>query len=263
MTTPPLAKRRKYSHNYLTNVIARVDFTPSIDLDPVKPPELPEELMETFSIAELHVEELQKVEVSAPDQAPGASFSIEKRFSWKCFTPDRGSHLQIAPGNLYICYERYQSFEELQHNFAILLRHFCDAIDDIDIHRFGLRYVNQINLADESNPTDWRDYLSADLLAGFGLADDAKTVSRIFNVIEFMYSDGTQLKFQYGMPNPAYPSVIRRKLFVLDYDAVASGLSLNSKSTLPHLERFHKKVNDSFEQVITDGLRAKMGEQDV
>ena len=60
------------------------------------------------------------------------------------------------------------------------------------------------------------------------------------------------------MPNPDFPAVIKRKSFTLDYDAYCT--QLLDKTDIPaFLDRFHDRINSSFEKVITDGLRKKMG----
>ncbi len=108
----------------------------------------------------------------------------------------------------------------------------------------------------KTKPTDWSKYLHSDLLSGFKLADDKTTIARNFNVLEFNYGD-MRMRFQYGMPNPDFPAAIKRKQYVLDYDAYCDQL-LGKDEIAPQLTKFHNKIKASFEQVITDGLREVM-----
>ena len=104
---------------------------------------------------------------------------------------------------------------------------------------------------------NWDKYLQPELLASFSLAKDKSTLSRAFHTLEFNYGD-MYLRFQYGMHNPDYPGVIKRKIFTLDYDAHCN--QTIERGAIPQfLNRFHDCINESFENVITDNLRKKMG----
>ena len=55
-----------------------------------------------------------------------------------------------------------------------------------------------------------------------------------------------------------FPAPIKKKLFILDTDAYTQGLI--EMSDIPaKLEKFHEAIGNLFEQVITNGLREKMG----
>ena len=60
------------------------------------------------------------------------------------------------------------------------------------------------------------------------------------------------------MPNPDYPAPIKQKLFVLDYDAYCN-LLLSYSDIEQYITQFHDKIKLSFEQVISDALRKRMG----
>jgi uncharacterized protein (TIGR04255 family) len=115
--------------------------------------------------------------------------------------------------------------------------------------------VNKVELK-ETHPTEWGKYLNENLLGIFKLADDAKTIARAFHILDFNYGD-SNLRFQYGMPNADYPAPIRRKSFVLDFDAYCT-LVLSQEEIGTYLDRFHDKIKVAFEQVITDDLRKKL-----
>jgi len=69
-----------------------------------------------------------------------------------------------------------------------------------------------------------------------------------------------RVRFQYGMHNPDYPSVIRRKQFILDYDAYREETQTGDELER-NLMRFHSKIQELFEQSITDELRRIMNER--
>ncbi|MFZ0034865.1 MAG: hypothetical protein WAK60_07750 [Sedimentisphaerales bacterium] len=59
------------------------------------------------------------------------------------------------------------------------------------------------------------------------------------------------------MFNPDYPAPIKKKIYTLDYDMYVTKL-LGKTDIEQTLNRFHEKVNRSFEEVITDELRKIM-----
>jgi uncharacterized protein (TIGR04255 family) len=66
------------------------------------------------------------------------------------------------------------------------------------------------------------------------------------------------LTFKYGMHNPDFPAPIRKKIFVLDYDAYYQGLQEMS-DILRNTAEFHDRIEKLFESSISPKLRAIMG----
>jgi uncharacterized protein (TIGR04255 family) len=251
-------KRRKYKRNFLSKVIARVDFTPHLGISFGNLPEpLPAALKKRFSLAEHQVSEQPELEVSRGDRKAQAKFSLVRRDHWQFHSTKRDRYIEISESSLLINYTTYDCFESLLDDFLPAVEHFLQPVSKLNIHRLGLRYIDSFDFSDESNPTEWSKYLHGDLLTTFNLADNRKTVSRAFNILEFNYGD-TNLRFQYGMPNPDYPAAIKKKLYVLDWDAYSMNLGLRIKDVKSYLTRYHDKINTAFEEVITDNLRKKM-----
>lgn len=250
--------RKKYQSNFLSKVIARVDFSPALEISESEPPQIFPKLRARFPSSELQVSAHQKIELSDTGNESGTKFSVERKHHWQFHGKNRDRYLEVTQNAVLVNYEAYESFERLRDDFLPMVDHILGDVDGLRIHRLGLRYVDSIELK-ESKPTEWQSYLKGDLLTSFNLADDAKTISRAFNVIEFNYGDDMQLRFQYGMPNPDFPAPIKKKLFILDWDAYAAGVSLGLHDIENYLEHFHEKINSSFEEVITDNLRKKMG----
>ena len=59
------------------------------------------------------------------------------------------------------------------------------------------------------------------------------------------------------MHNPDYPSTIRSKVFILDFDAFSEGLQ-EFHEIKTKLKNYHEAIQGLFEQSITDQLRGKM-----
>lgn len=201
--------------------------------------------------------EQPEVEVSHGEKIAQAKFSIVRRHCWQFHSNKRDRYVEIGPSSLLINYTTYDCFEHLLSDFLPAAEHFLQPVQKLNIHRLGLRYIDSFDFSDESNPTEWSKFIRDDLLTTFNLADDRKTISRAFNILEFNYGD-TNLRFQYGMPNPDYPAKIKKKLYVLDWDAYSMNLGLRIRDIKGYLARYHEKINTAFEEVITDSLRKKM-----
>jgi uncharacterized protein (TIGR04255 family) len=247
------AGHRSYKKNFLKQVIVRVDFAEEISIGAKGPPRaFYLAIKEKFPL----IEDKKTVMRQLLLDATGTKAITHEEREWFYHGKERQKYLRLMKDHFVLEYKSYNSFIDLKEDFVLGLDAFFKQYGDIGIKRFGLRYVDQIEL-EESDPTNWSEYLNPALLAPFSLADDVRTVNRMFSSIEFNYGD-TNLRFQFGMPNPDFPAPLRKKMFVLDYDAYC-GLLLNREEVINYLDVFHEKISDAFEQVITDGLRKKMG----
>jgi uncharacterized protein (TIGR04255 family) len=250
--------RRKYKRNFLSQVIARVDFAtiPSI-ANGGPPAQVSATLKKSFPYHE------QKKQLIRALTFTGARDTAEQQsqetFQWFYYSENRDKTVHIAGDCMYVEYKKYKTFEGFRRDFLTALNALFAAFPDLQVIRFGLRYVDTIDL-NERKPTDWSVYLNPKLLAIFRLADDRSTISRAFQVLEFNYG-AYNMRFQFGMLNAdQFPAPIRKKVFTLDYDAYCQSLLTHDEITT-YMDDFHLKINKSFEEVITDGLRRKMGIQ--
>jgi len=128
--------------------------------------------------------------------------------------------------------------------------------DDFEGKRLGLRYINEITLP-ENNVLDWTNYLDERLLTSLNFPQDPSKICRAFNNLELNYGD-LIIRFQYGMFNADYPALIRKKSFILDYDAYYQGPQ-NLEDVKHNIDIFHEAIQTLFEYSISDKLRSLMG----
>ena len=241
-----------YKKNFLVQVIARIDFaTPLPKIEVGLPSSLVAKALELFPIEE-------------PKKFSGKEFELsidefkEKRvegIDWFFHGRNREKSLCFGQQAMYIIYNTYQSFNQLKNEFLTVFEHLYKVHPEIVINRLGLRYVNNIEITDKS-PMDWTDYITNDLLSIFNVAIDKDKISRAIHILEMNYSD-MSFRFQYGMHNPDYPAPIRRKVFLLDYDAYYQGL-ITQNEIMNNLVRFHDYIEQQFESSINQGLRGVM-----
>jgi len=115
--------------------------------------------------------------------------------------------------SLTVDYSEYKSFDKLKDDFILLLNVMSEVFTIPKIERFGLRYVNTIGL-NERNPLNWSKYINSNLISSLKFVKDQNLVSRAFHNLELKYDD-MNIRFQYGLRNPDYPSIPHFALTIL------------------------------------------------
>jgi uncharacterized protein (TIGR04255 family) len=243
----------KYKRNFLHKVIARIDFQQIIGIRNSLSKELSKKALEIFPI-----EEPKKKLVGVKFQLSAKEVKREElgeKVEWHYHGRNREKSLCIASDFMYISYSIYENIEKLSAEFFTILEQLIKSYRDIQVTRTGLRYINNIEL-NEGNHIEWHRYLNDDLLSIFDVALDKTKISRAFQILELNYGD-MNLKFQYGMFNPDFPAPIRKKIFMLDYDAFFQGLQ-SENEIKDNIIKFNNEIEKLFESCIKDGLREVM-----
>lgn len=242
-----------YEKAFLKEVIVRVDFAaPIAALGKVLPSKLATEAAKIFPIVEPADQFSLEIEV-VPNKP--AEHRETRNKQWNLFGLEKEKQLALAPSFVFLDYHQYTTFEKCKEEFALVIDALKKEFPDTIAGRFGLRYINTIEEPDASDPTDWSEYIAPELLVNPTLFD-CKCLARLMHVAELKYDD-ISLRFQYGMPNPDHPAVIRRGVFVLDLDgSVRTAHSLSE--SLDNMVRAHEIIQDRFERSITGKLRERM-----
>lgn len=239
-----------YKKNYLRKVIARVDLlSPIVRIEKSIPKKISEKVKINFPIAEPRKVVAQELQISKDGTK---ETKISELTEWHFHSKKKDKSIMIHPQFLWIAYEKYESFEKLKEEFLEIISSFFGAFDEAQGQRAGLRYINEINL-DEKEPLSWEKYINTDLLCLTKFTSFQKKMSRIFNTIEYAFDDFS-VKFKFGIHNPDYPSPIRQKQFILDFDAYYIGVQSVEDIKL-NFDQFHDKIQDLFETSINDNLR--------
>lgn len=243
-----------YKTSFLKKVIARIDFTSKIDV-PTKGlgKESSEQILKKFPILEPKEVITRQVQISDTGTKETSDTQNHLIYHGK----KRDKSLYISPDFAYLEIIKYSTFNLLKEDFNLLLKVLAKETD-YSIKRFGLRYINQIELT-EPNPFNWGDYINDDLLAAFNIAIEKNRISRIFSNIVQNYNNDMLINFQYGMHNPDYPSIIKKKLYILDFDASINGV-MENEFVQNELDIAHTRIESLFEKSITQKLRDLMGE---
>ena len=246
------ATRKKYKKDFLKKVIVRIDFdTPLPIAKKGLAPSIYDTVKDRFPITE-EKKVIGKELLIGPGDTKERSIETKE---WHYYGKNRKKHLTITPGMVFVEYDKYEYYETLKEDFLSVVEALFKSYPKIQAKRLGLRYIDEIEIPNES-PTEWDKYLKPELNTIFALADNQETISRAFHVLEFNFGEDL-LRFQFGMFNPDYPASIKKKIYTLDYDMYVTKI-LDKSEIDETLDRFHEKVNHSFEDVITDELREIM-----
>jgi uncharacterized protein (TIGR04255 family) len=238
-----------YERNYLTEVIVRVDFVGAVAqvVEDLSKPVLKAALAE-FPIDEPRPVFTQEFQVKESKLLTRRHESTH----WNFFSRNRDKQLTITPDALYISYKQYEKYEVLRSDFLSIINPFFESFDDAQPSRLGLRFINQFDFQAE-NPLDWHDYISERLLGFLDYSVEGAIPTRLFHNLEFAYDD-FNLRFNFGIHNPDYPAPIKRRQFILDYDAYFKGL-LESADLSNNLDAYHNAIQTVFESNITETTR--------
>ena len=244
-----------YKKPFLNKVIARVDYTANYNL-PQKglPKKVSDEILRLFPISEPR--EVIAKQVHITDQ--GIKGKQNKQHHLLFHGKSREKTLCITPEFLYIEINKYETYEKLKDEFILIVDKLSGK-EDFSAKRFGLRYINRIVLNDNSF-FNWDEYLNPELLSMFNVSENNNLLSRAFSNVVQQFNSGMLLNFQYGMHNPDFPSRIRQKLFILDYDAYFQGL-ISCDEVKDHIDLAHESIENLYEKSITQNLRELMEEE--
>lgn len=252
---PKNRKESNYKKNFLNNVVIRIDLaSPIPGVDKGLPKELTNTILKSFPLMEPKqvqiMQSIFKVGASQIENVPARKITI-----WNYHGKDREKTISIGEDYFYIEYKKYDGYQNLKKEFLNTLNNLVKFCPEIQISRFGLRYINNIEL-NESNPTDWTNYISNKLLSIFDIADKKDITTRAFHLLS-VSNENMNLNFQYGMSNPDFPATIKKKIFILDLDAYCQGAQ-NETEIEENIDLFHTQIEKYFEKSIKSGLREKM-----
>jgi len=241
-----------YDNSFLKMVVLRIDFPSAV-------PSLTNDLPVKLANAALNRFPIQEPLKTLSHELMLSPEKIEHRQSeaieWQFHGRDREKTLTIAPTVMLIKRNRYSTYEELKDEFDSVAGALFAQEPELEASRMGLRYVNRIEIED-GEPLRWSKYINDNLLGLFDHFTDPRVLTRVMHVVE-MKNEQVNVKFQFGMPNPDFPSAIRRRHFVLDLDGYVQGpQGLDELNA--NIEEAHARIQNLFEESITKDLREAM-----
>jgi uncharacterized protein (TIGR04255 family) len=242
-----------YKKPFLKQVVARINFVaPIVALEKTLPAKLAKVASAHFPISEPRDAVAKQFHLT-----PAGMKESEKSFrQWVFWGLEREKQLILTPSSLDLVYTRYTTYQSMKSHFCAIVDGVAKEFPDAQAARFGLRFVNIIEEIKLSSPIDWGEYIAPELLQAEAFFAEPASLTRLMHMAELKYGE-VDLRFQFGMPNPDYPAVIKRPQFVLDLDAyVQTAHELSSSPQ--YVEQAHNLIQGLFERSITEKLRKRM-----
>jgi len=245
---------KKYKKNFLKGVLAKIDFSvPIPDFDTGLKADFVKKIIKLFPLKESNKLIGQELQFAVH----GVQTRNVEKIEWFFYGKDREKKLSINENSMFVEFTKYETYTKLKEDFTVAVDALYDSYPELAVNRFGLRYVNNIDLREE-NPLEWLRFLDAKLLNNLQMPFNMEFLSRFFTSLDFNFSN-MNLRFQYGNHNPDYPAPIKRKLFVLDFDAYLQ-IYHEKKDIFCNLDIFHSKIEEYFESCITQEFRDYLDE---
>ena len=238
-----------YKKNYICEVICRLDFASPVDtLKNTMPKPIYDVVKKHFPIAE--PQDFIGTELLInPLGAPSVNRVITKQ--WIFLSRDRLSKCTIESQSITFSIGNYSVFEDLRTAILNILRTIMEVFPDNQGKRFGLRYVNNIQM---KGHTDWIKPKFFDALSAH--KDDKTT--RLITTLEYaVVKKDLIVRLKYGYINPDYPAIMKREDFLIDIDAYSTGI-IYHEDLEKFIDDMHFEDQNCFETMITDELRHDM-----
>jgi len=238
-----------YKRNYLTQVIARVDFFSPLDSIAKRLPDsIITKVKKIFPIVESKKVISKEFQISTTDQ----KLIKHESMQWNFNGEDREKKLVITSDFAFIVYSKFESYQQLREEFDVICGILFNSFEELGSKRLGLRFINNIRLH-EADPLDWNDYINKDMLSMIKFNEHQKYLNRLMTNIEYRFKENL-LSYHFGIHNPDYPARIKQKLFVLDLDAYSNEY-FSLQGIVPKLDILHDKIQEMFEYSITQKFR--------
>lgn len=247
-----------YEKSFLKEVISRIDFiSPLPGLEKSLPPKLTKVLSDHFPIIEPTEGLTHSIELNFVGAGGMQQRQTPVRI-WNFYGKDREKQLSLASQYVFVSYTRYSTYEDLKEDFSSVVATLDAAFSDTRAGRFGLRYINNIEIEGVPPIEGWGEYVAPVLITPPEFFA-GQQLTRLLHLAELKCGD-LALRFNFGLPNPDYPSPIKRPSFILDLDAYIQAAHDLGES-LQYMEKAHGCIRDLFEKSITDKLRERMHAQ--
>jgi uncharacterized protein (TIGR04255 family) len=244
-----------YQKSFLKQVIVRFDFVAPIPgIEKALPQKLGTVFSDHFPILEPRDAITHEVEILA---ASGEPKHRQKAFKeWVFFGKNREKQLSFSSSYLFVVHTVYSTYEGMKTTVSAVISSLQQTYPDTRISRFGLRYINNIEIDGVAPVTGWGEYIAPNLIATIPFFEP-DNLARLVSISEVRCGE-LNLRFQFGMPNPDFPSPIKRPSFILDLDAYIQ-TAHEIPVALQYMENAHGCIQHLFEKSITDNLRGRMG----
>ena len=238
-----------YAHNYLNEVICRLDFASQVEeLKNSMPKSIYDTVRRYFPIAE--PQDVVGTELSINPINPATipminTISIKQ---WVFLSRNRKNRCTIDTNAIVFSIGEYNVFEELKDSINEIVGSVMKYYPHNQGKRFGLRYVNNIPLKDHAN------WIEDKFITALIAHKNDKTTKLITTLEYAIQEKDLNVRLVYGFNNPDYPALMKKEEFIIDIDAYSTGI-IYQEDIANFVDNMHEEVQGCFEKMITDDYR--------
>jgi uncharacterized protein (TIGR04255 family) len=237
--------------NFITKVIARVDFQPILKLQQEVPIAYQEAIRENFPrlerkmSIEFPINPAGGVPIEFPINASGGVPFPMQSSVWQFTNKEKTDEIALTFKAIALSMNKYVSFETFFSKIELMYSNLYNIYHPGIIQKIGLRFTNEIKLT--GNPLDWDGIINHNLyciLTAF--PDLSSSVSRVMSQLHINLGDRL-LTFQFGIYNREYPNTISQREFILDYNC-SSKEEYEPEGVLSKFRIFYEDIKSLFKQ---------------
>lgn len=246
-----------YKRNYLTDVIARIDFVDEAKClsGKVLPTPIQEAIRGRYEIFEPGKAQIQDVSFSNGS----VSTKHEEFERWTYHGAEREKSINLCKKNVDISLKRYANYDQFKLDVLNPIKSIQEVERESYVARTGLRFIN-IFSGLLTSISEIPEYFSPMLSGQFSGIFEVENCSRSFLITEYLYGE-IKLRLQTGIFNPDFPAKIKKLDFIIDIDAfIDTPHSFSDVSKL--IDDLHQRIQKHFEASITEKMRAKLNESE-
>ena len=242
-----------YKKNYLSEVIARIDFAQTVAT--LNQAILPETIQDVIKLRYPIFESIKGMTQGVTITEAGITTDSQEFQQWVYHGENREKTITITQHYITVSLKEYSDYENFKLDVIKPIEEISRLEGEMFINRTGLRYVNIF--PNKSNDfAEISSKFNPMISSPFQSIIDSENISRQLLITEYI-RDEIKLRIQSGMFNPDYPAKIKNKEFVLDFDAfIDTPHSFQNINGL--FDSLHKAIEDKFEAIITDETRAEL-----
>lgn len=238
-----------YKHNFLKEVILRMDFDKAYpEFSEKLPKDLESCIRKFYPIFEPSIAHIHSFHFNAKEFKDSKPEEFNK---WIYRSKDSGNKIIFERSAIIISLTTYDNFDKIYSELKEIFTEVEKINNDLQIRRLGLRYINHIKLT--GDPFNWNGIIEENLINKFSIDESDINPVKLMTILIYK-KDDCLLQFQYGMPNPDFPALIKKRFFVLDYDAFFEGI-LPFKDIDEYVDKLHGFIQIIFEKSVTDNFK--------
>lgn len=242
---------KTYSKNFITKVIFRLDYEEAADIENESLDGIRGKMSGLFANFEQ-----EKFFVSTIEFKEGLQNPVTKSSKLWILRDETGTEtLAVNKDFLTLEVSSYANFTKffgrVNSIFSLLRECYTLGI----VKRVGLRYVNEIKI-DESNPTDWQNYIQKELIAPIHFFDSKEGELARELVQISLNKEDCSIGLVAGMWNSEYPVRISKKEFILDIDC-RTLVPIDASEVLQKTKTLNEYATNVFERTILEKFKTE------